>query len=450
MVRRRIQLSAVMVIPLIAVLFGSAGAAQPVLPAFVLTGPTRGSVGNELAVGVTATAPEVSTRATTLTFVLSRDRTSDAKDLKLAGKAVIPALQAKARQSVVAMLAIPLSTRPGAVFVIGCTTDGSDCSASGTKVQLTQNAVTTDDLVQTAVEQGTLDASTGLVYRVYGAFGDPRLPRKFAGEPTDGTAAMEDAIADWSTLPKPAQEAIRPYLLPPAAQGSWVDQSRPSGALIEGETTARSCEGTRAAPDWENIPAASGKVRLWWSSSDSELGKKVKSYVDEVSRFYADFKALLGREPLSDATVDKQCFHGVDGALDVYFVPPGEQQHGNDAQLPPEPEAPRRGTVFGSINSTQTRSRIAEPALIAPFSRSRRCAARRHPRLTAVSTPAADCCRTGPAAPRNRCRHRTGPTCAARLAAPHPTPASSHPGGSPSAARTASTACRVACPCSRR
>jgi len=85
----------------------------------------------------------------------------------------------------------------------------------------------------------------------------------------------------------------------------------------------------------------------------------------EAGTLIVEARRSIGLEWLNErlSIVVRRALQAVTGqALDVYFVPPGEQQHGNDAQLPPEPEAPRRGTVFGSINSTQTFERYVEAA----------------------------------------------------------------------------------------
>jgi len=85
----------------------------------------------------------------------------------------------------------------------------------------------------------------------------------------------------------------------------------------------------------------------------------------EAGTLIVEARRSIGLEWLNErlSIVVRRALHAVTGQnLDVYFVPPGERQPGLDAHLPPEPEAPRRGHVIGSINGTQTFERYIEAA----------------------------------------------------------------------------------------
>ncbi|WP_434081274.1 hypothetical protein [Sanguibacter sp. Z1732] len=89
---------------------------------------------------------------------------------------------------------------------------------------------TTTTLVQAAVAAGQLDEPTGLMYRVWGQFNDPRLPREYRGESAShDSAALNQAVRELDTLPAEVAEAVGPYLLRPTDPQSAFSHS-PDGA----------------------------------------------------------------------------------------------------------------------------------------------------------------------------------------------------------------------------
>ncbi|HLS24403.1 MAG TPA: hypothetical protein VK063_00855, partial [Beutenbergiaceae bacterium] len=75
---------------------------------------------------------------------------------------------------------------------------------------------TTAGLVQAAVAEGRLDEHTGLMYRVWGQFNDPRLPEEYRGEAAaHDVAAVSQASRELDELPAEAADGVRPYLLRP-------------------------------------------------------------------------------------------------------------------------------------------------------------------------------------------------------------------------------------------
>src|SRR5690625_2595140 len=75
---------------------------------------------------------------------------------------------------------------------------------------------TTAGLVQAAVAEGRLDEHTGLMYRVWGQFNDPRLPEEYRGEAAaHDVAAVSQASRELDELPADVADGVRPYLLRP-------------------------------------------------------------------------------------------------------------------------------------------------------------------------------------------------------------------------------------------
>ena len=74
------------------------------------------------------------------------------------------------------------------------------------------------DKILADVEAGKIDADTGLMYRIFASFADPRLPAEYAGGPPDiDQAALDEAAFRQANgdLPPAVADAVRPYLLRP-------------------------------------------------------------------------------------------------------------------------------------------------------------------------------------------------------------------------------------------
>lgn len=215
------------------------------------------------------------------------------------------------------------------------------------------------ELIAADLAAGKLTAAQALEYRVLSRFGDPALPARYAGAAGDheDDGAMRAAASGWAGLSKAQRKRIgkyfQPFALRSALEADPASVSKRKGK--GGSKGKRSAEGDDEIADdvapevcdsdyfkvrsWSNVTAAGGKVRLHWETSNTEDGKAAKALVGDVTRAYARFKQMLGREPLSDAKVD--CYHGPDGALDVYVTDvhykagvtvPSTQSNVNDGQ----------------------------------------------------------------------------------------------------------------------
>ncbi|MEA2674394.1 MAG: hypothetical protein QOI92_1586, partial [Chloroflexota bacterium] len=69
---------------------------------------------------------------------------------------------------------------------------------------------TSAGLIEAAVEAGTIDDATGLLYRIYAMFGDPRLPVAYAtGQAREDIVALMRAGAEVDSLPPAVAAQIR-------------------------------------------------------------------------------------------------------------------------------------------------------------------------------------------------------------------------------------------------
>jgi hypothetical protein len=247
-------------------------------------------------------------RSPKLAFYLSSDAKRDSHDVRLkkaAGRPRIPAGQAL-----------------GSYRLIACA--GKSCRASR-PIQVTKTPVGTRELVQSAVAAGKLSPEQGLVYRVFAAFGDGRLPAAYAGDdaaPED--TIMREVVDSWPQLSAKQRSQLQPFLTPPAAKGSWAaDGASASASAAPGPQPT--CRSSRfAGGGWRSIAEKDGHVRIWWRAADrSRFATQARSLLKEADeKIWPRLWDVFGRDALPDG--GEQCFHGPDDKLDVYLTRNGE------------------------------------------------------------------------------------------------------------------------------
>ncbi len=85
------------------------------------------------------------------------------------------------------------------------------------------------ELIDEALENGDIDEETALIYKIFYAFNDDRLPAAYAGGFGTGdfrTSITKKAAYLYESLSPDAQLIIGPFLVPPIYKGSWWDLKR--------------------------------------------------------------------------------------------------------------------------------------------------------------------------------------------------------------------------------
>src|SRR5687768_9731713 len=82
-----------------------------------------------------------------------------------------------------------------------------------------------DELIDVALERGEIDAETALIYHVFAAFGDPRLPAKYHGDDSQPAEReiMSELAARFNQLSPQAKATLEPFTIPLYHTGSWWD-----------------------------------------------------------------------------------------------------------------------------------------------------------------------------------------------------------------------------------
>lgn len=213
-----------------------------------------------------------------------------------------------------------------------------------------------NELIDTALAAGEIDAETALAYKVFAVYLDPRLPAKYLGDDSDGfeSEAVVEMRASFDTLSPAAQALLEPYLRRPADVGSWLDPAVRAGFAAAPRDRAQAgrerplrrptCGGT--LDGWAKVDSANGKARVWHHTdylSDGIAAHKVAGYID-ANVWPVLINTLGFTAPLDDTT--GSC-DGGDGRLDIYMV-----------------VMSNRGETWGANTSDPLGSGYASPAYI--------------------------------------------------------------------------------------
>lgn len=348
-----------------------------ITPAAVRATVASAQPGAALPVRVTLKATGPVRSATGIAVYLSRDGKRSKDDARLVTTGKTPKAKAAGKTALTVTVKLPAAQALGATRVIACVGEtakrgskqpAKDCRAAKaplTVVASVDAAATPAALIAADLAAGRLTADQALAYRVFAVFGDDRLPAKYAGGAGTGGAAegddsvMRELASAWGSISPALKQQVGKYFLPPALRDATAAERKAGGAKrrtpSKGTKKARGGASlgpaTRAqaatddfveVPDpgdageeepaldesvcdteyfkpksWNSLSAAGGKIRIVWRTDRPDDGKDAKAMAADLTTAYAKYKALLGREPLSDATVD--CYHGPDGALDVYI-----------------------------------------------------------------------------------------------------------------------------------
>ncbi len=291
-----------------------------------------GHAGGRIVARATVKARTRVRKASTLRFYLSSDQVRDSADLLVSESVRVGRLRARRSSRAAVIVSVPQTAKVATYYLIACaddlsvvaeTNETNNCRSSKAGIQLTADTMTSRRLIDAAVERGQITPATGLAYRVYAAFGDPRLPARLDGDDIGAVgddAALRAVTAAWPTLPRKIRAALRPFYRPPLYKGSWAGRG---AALAAPQAGAARCDSDEELRDkfYVNVPTANGKVRIWWRNGtpySAKLGTAASRIAKEVNNsIWPKLTALMGRAPLSDAGV--KCYHGEDGRYDIYL-----------------------------------------------------------------------------------------------------------------------------------
>ncbi len=251
-----------------------------------------------------------------LTVALSTDRRPGGHDLTL--KKGVKSLGRRRHRSI--RLKVPARTPVGTYHLLVCRR--KHCQNGG-KVRVTDLPTGTRELTGRAVSSHRLSASRAIVYRVWAALGNHRLPRRYRGD-LDATdpGALVEAIAARSWMKPSDRRQIARFLLPPTAWAGLggkarASQAAPSATASREASGYTTCEQQATSEHWSVL---SGKyVRIWWWRGQGANRRAAAGLVRAADHTIWDaYRKLMGITPPSDA--GRRC-DGGDGHYDIYLLP---------------------------------------------------------------------------------------------------------------------------------
>ena len=298
------------------------------------------------------------TAAANISFYLSIDHQRDRGDVHLAGDARVSGGATRAL-SIAARPQIPAGQALGAYHLIACIR--ASCRAANAPLQVGATPVGTRELVAAAVAAHRLTPQQGLVYRVFAALGDPRLPAAYRDDESEPEElVMRDVVSQWATLSPSQKATLLPYFTPPAAkQSAWAPRTGRAASVRPLPLVQPACDTNQAVgKDWLTIAKPGGHVRIWWlKDNDKQVGPRARSLLTDVENYiWPRLVAIFGREPLRDG--HERCFHGIDDKLDIYMwgLPHARAM---TFAYPPDCSASPAYIVFDSRSSLPTRWEVA-------------------------------------------------------------------------------------------
>lgn len=328
------RVTAGLLLILLAAAPATAGAnGAPDLRAVRASAPTSAHAGGPLPVRLVVTSSAGLRRAAGVRVYLSKDARRSKDDLRLAQGGHLPAMRA-GRATVSVEAQIPAG-RTGTLRVLACADDPgrvrerretNNCAVAAGAVVIAAQADPARSaaaLIEADRAAGRISTEQSLLYRVYAVFGDERLPARYAGDaggPPDDLV-LRDVAAGWRGLSGRARRILMPYTRPPAARGSWFSKlSAPGARVAEPGDEYDPCASQQfAEPGWKSVPAAGGKVRIWWWKTKPNDEALATTLASTVTAAWPVYQKLMVRTPLRD-TQEKLCYHGPDAALDIYLV----------------------------------------------------------------------------------------------------------------------------------
>lgn len=245
-------------------------------------------------------------------------RASEQRDVRLRDQLTPEALGSGVR------LRVEVLVGGGRLLVSPLAEDGSglrlepSATRSGRRraVNLPAARPTSIALIDEAETSGALSSETALLFRVYALFSDARLPAQYLGDDSrlGDSLYMAEVRERFATLAPATQEAVLPFLTPPAYQESWANAAGSSPAILE---TPPPCQFF--SDKWTRVDSTNGLVRVWYRVDipDDALNARALAGTIDATIWPKLSGLMAGHLPIAD--LDESC-NGGNGRLDIYLV----------------------------------------------------------------------------------------------------------------------------------
>ncbi len=182
---------------------------------------------------------------------------------------------------------------------------------------------TSAELIDQALADHQIDSETALVYKVFAAFGDSRLPQQYRGDDSRvlDSDVMVEVSTRWATLTQDTRSTLVPFFAPPVYEGSGVrdlDAASPASPVGVLDAQPVDCTDAEGAPpvmglDWSRRVTAHFSV--WYRPDKAQADETAGFIAGEIENIWQKETDLMGRFPLQDN--NEKC-NGGDGTWDIY------------------------------------------------------------------------------------------------------------------------------------
>jgi len=182
--------------------------------------------------------------------------------------------------------------------------------------------------IDAALSAGDVDEETALLYRLYAAFGDGRLPANLrAGGYIETGAILRSTRTQLDSLSPAVREIAESFFIPPIYEGTWYRDAGEPGALSKGRKgEPLGCDAT----GWDFHET--DKLRVWWSTLRPGHANIAFAVLNELAtKAWPKLTALMDRTPPLDSNEMAIVNDGCSDHYDVYIE---ETQPSSDGSLP--------------------------------------------------------------------------------------------------------------------
>jgi hypothetical protein len=187
-------------------------------------------------------------------------------------------------------------------------------------------AGSTSDALDKAVAAGEITEDQALVYAVWAAFNDSRLPGKYrstVSEPSlRGDLLMLEAAGRFDFLTTDQQDAIAQYFVPPIYETTATAGAPGTGQFLE-VFRPGICSGV-VNGNW--ISTATLHFRVWYNSATMPQAAPA---LPRIAQYAEDaYQKLVAEKGFNPPLEDTGLCNGGDGKLDIYVAEPSQTERG--------------------------------------------------------------------------------------------------------------------------
>jgi hypothetical protein len=191
-------------------------------------------------------------------------------------------------------------------------------TSGGERPGETPSAPTSAELINAALDQGTLTPGRAAVLRFLAAFQPDKLPDEYRADSAGINAeqAIEEASRLAGTLSANDRAELAPWFTPPPFDGSAYREDAAVEPTTLGDPIERTC--TASQDRYRFLDVADIPARVWWPKDSAALEAKARELAEALrAQIWPELFKVMGRRPMPDGML--WCDGGSD-RVDYYLA----------------------------------------------------------------------------------------------------------------------------------